>query len=135
MNYVTEALLVGVYSWFIYLLFSPFVKNFYMLLLVVGFSKHFLGSSFKIHDLYCNTGEACVKVLSQDDYYQANTKTLIRDSAIESILYLILGFLLSYQLTKDYLFFVIGFTLHILAEYLFVHKHFCKNACDVEQTN
>ncbi len=135
MNYIIEALLVGVYSWFIYMLFSPFIKNFYMLLLVVGFSKHFLGSSLKIHDLYCNTGEACLKILSQDDHYEANTKTLIRDSVIESILYLIFGFLLSYQLTKDYLFFVIGFILHILAEHLLVHKHFCKHTCDPEQTN
>jgi hypothetical protein len=132
MNYIIEALLVGVYSWFLYLLFSPFVKNFYMLLLVVGFSKHFLGSSLKIHDLYCNTGEACVKVLSQDNYYEANTKTLLHDSTIEATFYLFLGSLLSYQLTKGPLFFVLGFILHIVAEYLLVHKHFCKSACDPE---
>ena len=135
MNYMVEALLVGVYTWMIYMLFSPFIQNFFTLLLVVGFSKHYLGSSFQIHDLYCNTGEACIKILSQDNYYEANTRTLLRDSIIESILFLLLGSLLCYKLTNGQLFFVIGFTLHVLAEKMLVHKHFCKTVCDQEQSN
>jgi hypothetical protein len=75
-----------------------------MLLLVVSFSKHLLGSSFQIYYLYCSIGEACVKVLSQDQNYLANTKTLLQDSSFESISFLLLGFLLSYQLTKGILF-------------------------------
>lgn len=129
MNYIMEALLVGVYTWFIYMIFNPFIKNFYILLLVVGFSKHFLGSSLQIHDWYCNRGEACL-VLSQDNYYESNTNTLLRDSLLESLAFLLLGFLLSYKLTKGLLFFAIGIILHIIAEKTLIHKHFCKTSCD-----
>ena len=69
MNYIIESIFVGVYTSFIYLLFSPFIKNFYLLLLVCGFFKHFLGSSFGLWTWYCNNGEACLRVLSQDKYY------------------------------------------------------------------
>ena len=135
MNYIMEALLVGIYTWFNYMLFSPFIKNFYALLLVVGFSKHFLGSGLQIHDWYCNKGEACIKVLSQDQNYEANTLYIIRDSLLESILFLIIGFLLSYKLTNGQLFFTIGIILHILAEKMLVHNHFCKTACNIEESN
>ena len=103
MNYILEAILVGIYTGFIYLFFSPFIKNFYLLLLVVGFFKHFLGSSFQLHTWYCNNGEACLKVLSQDQNYEANTVYLIRDSLLESILFLFVGFILSNKLTNGIL--------------------------------
>ena len=79
MNYIIESIFVGIYTCFMYLLFSPFIKNFYLLLLVCGFFKHFLGSSFGIHTWYCNNGEACLKILSQDQNYEANTIYLIRE--------------------------------------------------------
>ena len=106
-----------------------------MLLLVVGFFKHFLGSSLQIHDWYCNTGEACLKVLSQDQTYEANTLHLLRDSLIESLLFLVVGVILSYKLTNSIMFLVIGIILHILAEKLLVHKYFCKTTCDIEKSN
>jgi hypothetical protein len=93
-----------------YLLFSPFIKNFYLLLLVCGFFKHFLGSSFGIWSWYCNNGEACLKVLSQDQNYEANTLYLIRESIYESILLtliigvsiLIIENLISININTDY---------------------------------
>jgi hypothetical protein len=130
MNYNIESLLVGIYTCIIYLLFSPFIKNFYLLLLVVGFFKHFLGSSIGLHTWYCNNGETCLNVLNQDQTYIANTLYIIRDSIYESIVFLFLGFILSYKLTNIYLFFVIGIILHILSEKLGIHKYFCRNSCD-----
>jgi hypothetical protein len=143
MNYIIESLLVGTYTWFIYMLFSVFIKNLYMLLLVVGFFKHFLGSSLKIHSWYCNNGDACIKVLSQDQNYEANTIYLIRDSLLESILFLVVGVILStfcnlfksIELTNSILFFSIGTILHIAAEHLLVHKYFCKTTCTIEDSN
>ena len=79
MNYIIEAILVGSYTCLIYMIFSRFIKNFFLLLLVVGFFKHLLASSLELHTWYCNNGEACLKVLSQDQYYSANTVYLIRD--------------------------------------------------------
>ena len=132
MNYILEAILVGIYTGFIYLFFSPFIKNFYLLLLVVGFFKHFLGSSFQLHTWYCNNGEACLKVLSQDQNYEANTVYLIRDSLLESILFLFVGFILSNKLTNGILYFTIGVILHIISDKLLVHKYFCKTTCNIE---
>jgi hypothetical protein len=132
MNYILEAILVGIYTYFIYLLFTPFIKNLYILLLVVGYFKHFLGSSFGLWTWYCNNGEACLKVLAQDQNYEANTLHLIRDSLLESILFLVAGFILSFKLTNGILFFTIGVLLHIISEKLLVHKYFCKTTCDIE---
>ena len=144
MNYIIESLLVGAYTWFIYILFAPFIKNLYVLLLVVGFFKHFLGSSLQIHTWYCNNGEACVKTLSQDQNYEANTVYLIRYSLLEAILFLVVGtilstylfcytFLKSIELTNSILFLTIGVILHIVSEKMLVHKYFCKTTCDVEK--
>ena len=130
MHYIIESILVGVYSVLIYLLFSRFIyKNLYFLLLVVGFFKHFLGSSLGLHVWYCNNGSACIK---DKNNYKANTVYLLRDSIYESLLYLFLGFILQGILTNIYLFFAIGVLLHILAEKLMVHRDFCRKSCTKE---
>ena len=108
MNYIIEAIFVGIYTSFIYLLFSPFIKNFYLLLLVCGFFKHFLGSSFGLWTWYCNNGEACLKVLSQDQYYEANTLYLIRESIYEAFIFLLVGIILRFIMPKSiYMFLII----------------------------
>ena len=135
MNYIIEAILVGLYTCLIYILFSPFIKNFIVLLLVVGFFKHFLSSSLGIHTWYCNNGEACLKVLSQDQNYSANTLYLIRESFYESLAFLTMGLIFSPIIGNMYLFFMIGVLLHIIAEKLLIHKSFCKKTCDIIESN
>ena len=135
MNYIIEAILVGLYTCLIYILFSPFIKNFIGLLLVVGFFKHFLSSSLGIHTWYCNNGEACLKVLSQDQNYNANTLYLIRESFYESLAFLTMGLIFSPIIGNMYLFFMIGVLLHIIAEKLLIHKSFCKKTCDIIESN
>ena len=135
MNYIIEAILVGSYTCLIYMIFSRFIKNFFLLLLVVGFFKHLLASSLELHTWYCNNGEACLKVLSQDQYYSSNTVYLIRDSVYESIAFLIMGLIFRPIIGNIYLFFAIGTILHILAENLSIHKQFCINYCYKQKTN
>lgn len=135
MNYIIESIFVGVYICFIYLLFSPFIKNFYLLLLVCGFFKHFLGSSFGLWTWYCNNGEACLKVLSQDlakqKYYEANTNNLIHESIYEAFIFLLVGTCLRIIIPKSiYMFFIMGILLHIGSEHIGIHKKFCKTTCD-----
>jgi len=131
MNYIIESVFVGVYTIILYLLFSPFIKNFYLLLLVCGFFKHFLGSSFGLWTWYCNNGEACLKTLSQVQYYESNTLYLIRESIYESIIFLITGTILSFLIKKNiYLFLIMGILLHIWSEKIGFHKSFCWNSCD-----
>jgi len=135
MNYIIESIFVGVYTSFIYLLFSPFIKNFYLLLLVCGFFKHFLGSSFGLWTWYCNNGEACLKVLSKDlaeqKYYEANTLFLIRESIYEAFIFLLVGIIIRLFIPKGiYLFLIMGILLHIGSEYIGIHKSFCRIHCD-----
>ena len=131
MNYLIESIFVGIYTSFIYLLFSPFIKNFYVLLLVCGFFKHFLGSIIGIWTWYCNNGNACIKVLHQDQKYKSNTLQLISESIYEAFIFLIVGAMLSFVVKKRiYLFFIMGIILHIMGEYSGIHKKFCRNTCD-----
>ena len=131
MNYIIETLFVGLYTCIIYLLFSPFIKNFSVLLLVCGFFKHLFGSSFGLWTWYCNNGHACLKVLEQDHHYKANTIYVLTDSLIEAILFLIVGTSLSLIIqNRLLLFFIMGLILHILSELFGIHKYFCKKTCD-----
>lgn len=136
MNYIIEAIFVGVYTCFIYLLFSPFIKNFYVLLLVCGFFKHLLGSSLGLWTWYCNNGESCLKVLNQDlakkNKYTANKLYLISESIIEGFYFLITGTILNSLIPKGiYLFLIMGIILHIIAEILLVHEYFCRKTCEI----
>jgi hypothetical protein len=130
MNYIFEATLVGFYEVFLYYIFSQFIKNFYLLLLAVGFCKHFLGKLLGIQTWYCNNGSACIKALTQKQKYIANTKYLLPTSIGEAVAHLILGILLAKFLAKEYLFFAIGVILHIVAEFLGIHNKFCRDNCE-----
>ena len=131
MNYLFESIFVGIYTSFIYLLFSQFIKNFYVLLLVCGFFKHFLGSKIGLWTWYCNNGDACIKVLHQDQQYKSNTLRLMSESIYESFIFLIVGTMLSFIIKKGiYLFFIMGIILHMMGEYSGIHKKFCRNTCD-----
>jgi hypothetical protein len=130
MNYIFEAILVGLYEVCLYFVFSQFIKNFFVLLLVIGFCKHFLGKLLGLQTWYCNNSSACIKVLSQNQKYIANSIHLLSSSTGESIAHLVLGILLAKFLAKEYLFFAIGVILHIVAESLGVHNDFCRVNCE-----
>jgi len=132
MNYIIEAIAIGIYTCLIYLIFSSFTKNFYLLLLVVGFFKHLLGHYLGLHTLYCNNGNACVKVLNQGTKHISNGYNLFLLSVGESMMFLILGILFRPFFPDNivYLYFAIGTVLHIIAENLLIHKVFCKHNCE-----
>jgi len=102
-----------------------------VLLLVVGFFKHFLGSSLGLHTWYCNNGSACIRDrnINRNKNKEANTLYLLRNSIYEALLYLVVGFILQGILTNMALFFAIGVILHILAEKLLIHRYFCRGSC------
>ena len=131
MNYIIEAIAIGIYTCLIYLIFSSFTKNFYVLLLVVGFFKHLLGHFLGLHTLYCNNGNACVNVLNQSQKHISNGYNLFLLSVGESMMFLILGILFRPFFPDNivYLYFAIGTVLHIIAENLLIHKVFCKHNC------
>ena len=134
MNYIIESLFVGFYSCIIYLIFSPFIKNFSLLLLVCGFFKHLLGFLFGIHKWYCNNGDACLQIQRQktNKYlnFSASSKYVLRDSIYEAFIFLFTGTLLHFFIQNElYLFFVMGIILHIVSEKNGIHNYFCRQSC------
>jgi hypothetical protein len=127
MNYILESIGVGLYTHIIYIFFTLFfrIKSFYVMLLCVGFCKHYLGSILNFHTWYCKNGNACKPY----GFKKENTATLFMNSCYESLLFLITGSMLSYIVPKSYLFFVIGISLHIIFEQLNIHTYYCKHNC------
>jgi len=102
-----------------------------LVLLQYQVHKHLLGSIIGLWTWYCNNGDACVKVLRQDQQYKSNTLRLMSESIYESFIFLIVGTMLSFFIVKEiYLFFIMGIILHIMGEYSGIHKKFCRNTCD-----
>lgn len=131
MHFILEAFFVGIYSAIIYTLCSPFISNFFVLLLVVGAIKHLAGNIVGIHRYYCNHGYACKKVNDQYKLYKANDRYLIAQIFAEAGLYLVLGTLLRTIIKTNMisLYILIGIVAHITAELTSVHTYFCKNNC------
>lgn len=132
MNYIIEAVFVGIYTCLVYIFFTYFliIDNFYIELLGIGFLKHFLSYYLGLQTLYCNNGEACVKVLKNEKYI-SNNNSLFEYSIFESIMFLILGTIFRPFFPHKYIFlyFTIGALLHIFAEKFKIHTFFCKNNC------
>lgn len=125
---VIESLFVGAYVCVIYFFISYAISsNFALLLFVVGFFKHFLGHYLKIQDYYCAT---CVKGSKS----HVTTQVLFGESILEGVVFIILGLLLKVFIDNRWvLMFLLGFLLHIIAEFAGVHKYFCKNRCLVQR--
>ncbi len=123
-----ESLFVGVYTCIISIFVSFLVSsNFTLLLFVVGFLKHFFGYYLKIQDYYCAT---CVKGSKS----HVTTRNLIIESILEGGVFIILGLLLKVFIESRWiLMFLLGFLLHMVAEFVGVHKYFCKNRCVVQR--
>lgn len=131
MNYIIESLFVGCYICIIYVFVNPFIKNFYLLLLVCGFFKHLLGFYIGIHTWYCNNGYTCLKIQPNKHLnFVASSTYLLSDSIYEAIIFLFAGTLLHFFIqTELYLFFIMGIILHIIAEHSGLHKYFCSQNC------
>ena len=137
MNYIFEAIIVGIYSVILFLIISQFMKNNYIILFIVGFFKHLLGGYLNIHNFYCNYGYSCYSYNDcKNGKCYDDKKYLFLRSIFEGILYLIIGLFLielPISLKNIYLYFLIGFILHSSFEWLNIHKYFCKTYCKKEK--
>lgn len=129
---ILEALLVGLYSTVLYKILFYFIQNKYVLLYVLGFVKHYISYYLYIHDLYCNSGTACNKILHKESVYVAKKDCLIVESILEGFWFLIIGtFATSFINKSKWLgaIFTVGFITHIFSEILYVHDYFCTYNC------
>lgn len=123
-NVFLESVGVGIYTALIY----AFIKwifgfmNFQLLLFVVGVCKHFFGFALGLQTMYCK--------MYKKNSEKAISKYLVVDCIAEGIGFIMLGNLLKLFVWNFYaLFFSIGVTFHILAEYTRIHKLFLAKRC------
>jgi len=120
MNYILEAIFIGLYSLLLYIPIDLLFKNVYLIFFVTGFLKHFLGYFIGIHTLYCKyNGLEIAKI---------NLIKLVLESLFEGLLFLLLGTLINSN-SKKIEIFVIGFFLHIIFEIIGLHNVFINNTC------
>jgi len=104
-----QSVFVGLYSVSIFSLLS---KLGYPNLFLTGFIKHLFGYLLGLQDVFCRCS------------IHYPFLSLMRDCTLEGILFLI--FL---QRSNTFTKFLFGFFLHIISEYLGIHKYFCKSYC------
>lgn len=117
-HYSIEAIFVGAYCvaiFFALIQVLP-IKNPLLFLFIFGFVKHFMGHLFKIHDYYCK----CKGTIGP---------RLLLESVGEGILFMTIGQIPFFNITSPLSFFCAGFSLHILFEWLGLHRLFCEKRC------
>ena len=140
MHYIIESLLVGIYSVIIYLIIQIFFSNTYIQFFITGFLKHFLGYYLGIHKWYCNNGYACKNINKHNNNTNKNNKVLYiinklinnltKESIIEGLLFLLVGLTIKHFINSAiYIYFIIGFLLHLIFEFLNIHKNYCLYNC------
>jgi hypothetical protein len=132
MNFILEALFVGLYSAVLFRILFFLIKNEYVLLFTLGFLKHFLSYYAGIQSFFCNHGYACKKLSHSDSTYIATDNNLFIVSLIEGLWFLTVGsiiFSFIGKLKPFIVMFVIGFFTHLISEKMKIHKYFCKYNC------
>ena len=107
-----QAVFVGLYSISIFSLLLNIGVNPHYILFLTGFIKHLFGYLLGLQGAFCGCS------------IHYPFLSLIRDCTLEGILFLI--FLQGSSIFTKFLF---GFFLHIISEYLGIHKYFCKSYC------
>jgi len=124
MNYIIEAIFIGLYSLTVYIPINLVSKNLYTRFFFTGFFKHFLGYFLGIHNLYCKFHDLEIK--------KVDILKLFVESILEGFAFLIGGLFLSKMdiiKNNSFIIFIIGFILHIILEILGIHNSFINDRC------
>lgn len=116
-----EAVFIGFLNILIY---YPFllIDNLVIQLFTVGFIKHLIGYLIGIQDYYCK--------IYKGDNYQSKPSNIIIECLLEGIVFIYVGLLLSKIIKNRYLlFFLLGFSIHIIAEFYGIHSLFLIYNC------
>ena len=109
-----EAIVVGIYLDILFRIVNIiFTKTSIFSLFFTGFLKHFLGYYLYLHTLFC-------KFRGKNTAFR--TKRFLLDCVIEGCIFTIF-----YLIIKNA--FITGFLMHILSEYIGLHKLFIKHSC------
>jgi hypothetical protein len=128
MYLILEAIWVGVFCVVLYVGIQR-IKSFLLLLFMLGFLKHTFGYLSGLESLYCNYGQACLEA-GNSLRKEAYTDYILMESVIEGLVFVALGTLL-YSILKNKVgvIFLLGFLLHMMAEWSGIHTTFCQENC------
>jgi len=121
MNLIIECLFIGLYT-SLFSIISLLKININIILFIIGFLKHFLGYYIGIHNYYCNKYGKKIVI----------NKNIIYDSIYEGIYFILVGKIIIVMLNINNTIielFIIGFILHLISEYIGLHKYFYTNRC------
>lgn len=147
MRVVVETLFVGLYSAILFRILFFFIRNKYILLFTLGFTKHILSYYLTIQTYYCNNGNACNKILDKNKTYVASSSYLFVESILEGTWFLVASLFIFYVVHLLHIFrfiknettvptlivFIVGVLTHILSDKLQLHTYFCKYNCMVKK--
>jgi hypothetical protein len=111
---VYEAIVVGIYTDILFRIVTCiFKKSSILTILIVGILKHFLGYYLQLQSGFC--------------YFRGKGKAIITDNFINECILEGIVFTIIYLLLHNA--FIAGFSLHVISEYIGIHKLFIKYRC------
>jgi len=131
MNIFIESLFVAYFVAILFIIYDSiffYFNNIYLKLFIIGFFKHLIGYYSGIESYYCkihyNNNNNNNKII-------VKSGRIISESIIEGFIFIYIGLLIRIIINKNnyILGLMIGFTIHIIFEYLNLHKIFIKNNC------
>lgn len=147
MRVVVESLFIGLFSAILFRILFFFIRNKYILLFTLGFTKHILSYYLGIQTYYCNNGNACNKILDKNKTYVASGTYLLGESIIQGAWFLVASLFIFYviHLLRIFRFikneitvptlivFIVGVLTHIISDKLQLQTYFCKHNCIVKK--
>jgi len=142
---IFESVFIGVYCLALYYILTFIIskKNWVGILFILGFLKHFLSYFLGFQSYFCNYGLACQTGIIEPTKI-ADGKHLVIESLWEGLAFIIIGIVflvvrnpaVNHKRNQQCLFhfnlitvFLLGFTVHILAEIGGIHQNFCAKHC------
>lgn len=122
MNYLVESVFVGIFTLILYGILQ-FVPNipFTIILFIMGVLKHSLGYVLGIQSAYCRM------------YNKVKTQAVSPQNievVVEGIIFIFVGKLFSWFVSNRYIIaFMTGAGIHLMAEWLGIHRYFLKERC------
>lgn len=121
---IIEAVLVGLYVFLLFISLRGIIKlNLFIELFIIGFIKHFLSYYIGFQSIYC-------RIKLNSNYYVLSSNIII-ECLFEGIAFVYFGYLLRYIIEPNNLIypFLLGFIIHIIAEYYGIHILFLISNC------
>lgn len=128
---IIEAFIIGCFFLILYLFFSLILDNFIIAFFLAGFFKHYLGYLLGIQTFYCNNYH---NNYHNDDYYISQPHNIYLESIMEGLIFAYLALLFTKIISNNYILaFIIGFIVHIIADYIGLHALFFKYNCIIKK--